>query len=71
MSDNGIGIEPEYHEHIFQVFRKLHSQSSYSGNGVGLAICQKIVERHGGKIGVRSQLGKGTTFDFTLPIYPS
>ena len=67
VKDNGIGIEPEYHSKIFQVFKRLHSQEQYSGSGVGLSICQKIVERHQGKIEVESQLGKGSTFSFTLP----
>jgi light-regulated signal transduction histidine kinase (bacteriophytochrome) len=67
VKDNGIGIEPEYQNKVFQAFKKLHSQEQYSGNGVGLAICQKIVERHQGKIGVKSQLGQGSIFYFTLP----
>lgn len=68
VEDNGIGIEAEHQDVIFQPFRRLHPQEQYSGSGIGLAICQKIVERHQGYIGVRSQLGKGSIFYFTLPI---
>ena len=65
--DNGIGIEPQYQKHVFEAFKRLHSQEQYSGSGVGLAICQKIITNHQGYIGVKSQLGKGSTFYFTLP----
>ncbi|MEN6386902.1 MAG: ATP-binding protein, partial [Phycisphaerales bacterium] len=66
ITDNGIGIAPECHNSIFSMFKRLHRQNEYEGNGIGLAVCKKIVQRHNGQIGIESKAGKGSTFWFTL-----
>ncbi len=67
VQDNGIGIAPEYRDEIFKMFKRLHAREKYDGCGIGLSICKKIVDRHAGDIGVESEMGKGSTFWFTIP----
>jgi len=68
VEDNGIGFEQQYRDRIFGVFQRLHTREAYEGTGIGLAICRKIVERHGGTIAVESTPGQGSRFEIVLPV---
>jgi signal transduction histidine kinase len=71
VSDNGIGIPRESWQDVFVIFRRLHTRTEYAGNGIGLSICKKIIERHGGRIWLEAQAAPGCCFKFTLPAEPA
>ena len=66
ISDNGIGIDPQFFDRIFTIFQRLHTRDEYSGTGIGLALCKRIIDRHNGKIWVESKPGQGSIFYFTV-----
>jgi signal transduction histidine kinase len=68
VADNGIGMDPGQAERIFQPFARLHGEDEYPGTGIGLAVCERIIEQHGGRIWAQSAPGQGSTFRFTLPV---
>ncbi len=70
VADNGIGFDPQYKDQIFEVFKRLHGRDEYEGTGIGLAICKKVIERHGGSITATSKVGEGSTFQIDLPVHP-
>jgi light-regulated signal transduction histidine kinase (bacteriophytochrome) len=67
LSDNGMGIDAKYHEQVFEMFRRLHTEQAYPGTGIGLAICRRVVQRHGGRIWLDSAPGEGCAVHFTVP----
>ena len=71
VADNGVGIDEQYADAVFKMFRRLHERDKYEGSGIGLAIVRKIVERHGGKVWFESTPGSGTVFHFTMPPVPA
>ena len=71
VQDNGVGIDPLYHQKVFEIFQRLDSLDETSGSGIGLAICRKALEQHGGKIWVESYAGHGASFHFTIPFSPA
>jgi light-regulated signal transduction histidine kinase (bacteriophytochrome) len=68
ISDNGIGIASEFHGQVFDMFKRLHRQDEYSGTGIGLAICKKVIEKAGGSIWLQSEVGQGSVFSFSWPV---